>query len=66
LLGDNITVGVAPIVEKIVETRLRWFGHVEIRIMDALVSRVNRMEGCQITRGRGRPRNTISETIKKI
>jgi len=24
-------VGVAPIVEKVVETRFKWFGHVERR-----------------------------------
>jgi len=34
-------VGVAPIVEKMVETRLRWFGHVERRSVDAVVRRVD-------------------------
>jgi len=34
-------VGVAPIVEKIVENRLRWFGHVERRHVDAVVRRVD-------------------------
>ena len=37
-------VGVAPIVEKLVENRLRWFGHVERRPVDAVVRRVDQME----------------------
>ena len=32
-------VGVAPIVEKMVENRLRWFGHVERRPVDSVVRR---------------------------
>jgi hypothetical protein len=48
-------VVVAPIVEKMVETRFRWFGHVERRHVDSVVRRV----------GRGRPTKTIRETIKK-
>jgi len=35
--------GVAPIVEKMVETLLRWFGRVK---------RVNQIEMSQITRGK--------------
>jgi len=37
-------VGVAPIVEKLVENRLRLFGHVERRPVDAVVRRVDQME----------------------
>jgi hypothetical protein len=34
-------VGVTPIAEKMVETRLRWFGRVERRLVDYVVSRVD-------------------------
>ena len=55
-------VGVAPIVEKLVENRLRWFGHVERRPVDAVVRRVDQMEDSHVKRGR--PRKTIRETIR--
>ncbi|KAL5124454.1 AP2-like ethylene-responsive transcription factor [Glycine soja] len=58
-------VGVAPIVEKMVENRLRWFGHVERRSVDSVVRRVDQMERRQTIRGRGRPKKTIREVIKK-
>jgi hypothetical protein len=45
---------VAPIVEKMVETGLKWFGHVERRPVDVLVRRVDQMEDSQIIRGRSR------------
>jgi len=48
-----------------VETRLWWFGHIERRLVDYVVRIVNQMEGSQITRGRGRPRKTIREAIRK-
>jgi hypothetical protein len=50
--NDNISegVGVALIVEKMMKIRLRWFGHVERRLLD-------QMKGIQITRGSGRARN---------
>ena len=65
--NDNIrkSVEVAPIMEKMVENRLRWFGHVERRPVDSVVRRVDQMERSQTTRGRGRPRKTIREVIKK-
>ncbi|KAH1190561.1 Protein transport protein Sec24-like [Glycine max] len=58
-------VGVAPIVEKMVENRLRWFGHVERRPVDSVVRRVDQMERRQTIRGRERPKKTIREVIKK-
>ena len=57
-------VGVAPIVEKMVESRLRWFGHVWRRPAETLVRRVDQRENSPIIRGRGRLKKTISETIK--
>jgi hypothetical protein len=48
-----------------VETRHMWFGHVERRLVDSAIRRVYQMEDSQITRGRGRPRKTMRETIKK-
>jgi len=58
-------VGVAPIAEKLVENRLRWFGHVERRPVDAVVRRVDQIEESQVKRGRGRPKKTIKENIRK-
>ncbi|RZB49939.1 Protein YLS3 [Glycine soja] len=43
-------VGVTPIVEKMVENRLRWFGHVERRPVDSVVRRVDQMERRQTIR----------------
>ena len=56
-------VWVALIIEKLVANRLRWFGHVERRPVDAVVRRVDQMEESQVKRGR--PRKTIRETIRK-
>jgi hypothetical protein len=58
-------VGVAPIEEKMVESRLRWFGHVRRRPLEAPVRRVDQMADSPRVRGRGRPRKTIGETIKR-
>jgi hypothetical protein len=46
--NDNIRererVGVAHIVENMVETRVMWFGHVERIPVDAVVRRVDQMK----------------------
>jgi hypothetical protein len=41
------------------------FGHVERRLVDSVVKRVDQMEGSQITRDRVRTRKTIRETSMK-
>jgi len=38
-------VGVTPIVEKMVEAWLRWFAHVDRRLVDSVVRRVAQMQG---------------------
>lgn len=55
--NDNIRerVGITPIIEKMAETRFRWFGYVEKSHVDFAVRRVNQMESSQITRGSPRP-----------
>ena len=57
-------VGVAPIEEKLVQHRLRWFGYLqrppETPVRSGIISRF------EITRrGRGRPRLTWEEAVKK-
>ena len=47
------------------ESRLRWFGHVQRRAINALLKKnefiqVERTENC-----RGRPKRTLPEIIKK-
>lgn len=60
-------VSVASIVEKIVKSHFRWFGHIRRRpvVVEAPGRRIDRIEGSSIVRGRERPRKTIDETIKK-
>ena len=58
-------VGVADIGGKMTETRLRWFGHVQRRPLEAPVRQVDQMVCSPIKKGRGRPRRTLEEVIKR-
>jgi hypothetical protein len=51
-------LGVAPIQEKLVEHRLRWFGHIQRRLPEASVRSGILSRPENIRRGRGRPRLT--------
>ena len=58
-------LGVAPIEEKLVQHRLRWFGHVQRRPLEApvhcgVLSQANNMQ-----RDRGRLKLIWGETIKR-
>ncbi|VFQ69260.1 unnamed protein product [Cuscuta campestris] len=57
-------VGEAHIVEKLVETRVRWFGHVERRPIEHPVRRVDQMVNRHVAGGRGRPKRTWQALIK--
>ena len=58
-------VGVAPIEEKLVQHRLRWFGHIQRRPSEAPVhsGRIKRADN--VKRGRGRPNLTWEESVKR-
>jgi len=59
-------VKVAPIEDKMRETRLRWFGHVKRRSVDGPVrscERINTLVGKR-GRGRGRPKKSLDEVIR--
>ena len=49
-------VGEPPILKKVVESPVRWFGHMWRRPIEALVRRVDQIESSLINRGRGRPK----------
>jgi len=51
-------VGVAPLEDKLRETRLRWFRHVKRRSVSAPVRSSKVIEFLQCRRGRGRPKTS--------
>ncbi|KAG2618147.1 hypothetical protein PVAP13_3NG258212 [Panicum virgatum] len=58
-------VGVAPIEEKLTQHQLRWFGHVQRRppkapVRNEVLERVD-----NVKRGRGRPKLTWDESVKR-
>ena len=58
-------VGVASITDKLRESRLRWFEHVQRRDHGALVRRCDNLPIDSCRRGRGRPKKSWREVIKR-
>jgi hypothetical protein len=58
-------VGVAPIKEKLVQHWLRWFGHVQRRPPEAPVRSGVLDRVGSVRRGRGRPKLTWEEAVKR-
>ena len=58
-------VGVAPIEDKIRKNRLRWFGHVGRRPIDAPVRMVEKIDIEQGKKLRGIPKMTWLEVVTK-
>ncbi|KAF3636195.1 hypothetical protein FXO37_25555 [Capsicum annuum] len=65
--NENIRekVGVTPVECKMREARLRWFGYVKRRGMDAPVRRCERLALDGFKRGRGRPKKYWGEVIRR-
>jgi len=53
----RVRVGIAPIVEKMIESRLRWFGNVWGRPGDSVVRKVDLTEDNPISKGKGQRKN---------
>ena len=54
----------APIEEKLIQHRLRWFGHVQRRPSEAPVRSGVLKCVDKVKRGRGRPKLTWGESVK--
>ncbi|XP_009628250.1 uncharacterized protein [Nicotiana tomentosiformis] len=60
----RVKVSVSPTEDKMRESRLRWFEHVQRRSLDAPVMRCERLALTGIRRGRGRPKKYRGEVIR--
>jgi hypothetical protein len=58
-------LGVAPIEEKLVQHPLRWFGHIQRRPSEVPVRCGVLSQDINVRRGRGRPKLTWEEAIKR-
>jgi hypothetical protein len=56
---------VTPVEEKLMQYRLRWFGHIQWRLADASIRNgvIRRIDNEK--RGRGRPNLTWEESVKR-
>ncbi|XP_070013521.1 uncharacterized protein [Nicotiana sylvestris] len=57
-------MGVTPVEDKMWELRLRWFGHVKRRNIDAPVTRCERLAMESLRRGRSRPKKYWGEVTR--
>nr|XP_016494092.1 PREDICTED: uncharacterized protein LOC107813349 [Nicotiana tabacum] len=61
----RVKVGVVPMEDKMREARLRWFGHMKRRSLDAPVRRCERLALTGMRRGRRRPKKYLGEVIRR-
>lgn len=54
-------LGIAPIEDKVRENRLRWFGHVHKRPIDATLTRIQRLK---VSLTGERPTRTWIKTVR--
>ena len=61
----RLKIRVVPIDEKMRENHLRWFSHVQMRVINALLRKNEFIQVERIKKGRGRLKITLVETVKK-
>ena len=61
----RLRIGVVPINEKIRESPLRWFGHVQRKSINVPVRKSELIQVEVTKKGRGRPKMTLIEVVKK-
>lgn len=58
-------VGLAPIEDKVIKNRIRWFGHVYRRTVDAVVRRSDMALADDCLKGSGRLKLTLEAVVRK-
>ena len=61
----RLKIRVVPIDEKMRENCLKWFSHVQMRVINALLRKNEFIQVERIKKGRGRLKITLVETVKK-
>ncbi|PKA58339.1 ataxia telangiectasia mutated family protein [Apostasia shenzhenica] len=56
--------GIAPIEDKLRESRLRWFGHINRRSIEAPVRKIELLDLAHVQKGRGRQKKKRQKTIR--
>lgn len=59
--NDNIreSIEISPIVKKIMGNKFRWFVHVDRRIVDSIVRRIDMMKRRQKIKSKGRQKKIV-------
>ncbi|KAG5627889.1 hypothetical protein H5410_013107 [Solanum commersonii] len=65
IFGTRWDLGVASVLDKMGEVRLRWFRHVKRRYTDAPVKRRERLVVVGSKRRRGKPQKYCGEVIRQ-
>ena len=60
-----LKIRVVPIDEKMRENRLRWFSHVQMRVINALIRKNEFIQVERIKKDRGRPKISLVEIVNK-
>ena len=60
-----IVMLLGPIEDKLIQHRLRWFGHVQRRPLEVPVRNGVLEQVDNVKRGRGRPKLTWDESVKR-